>query len=67
MTTLTISEARRALSDMTLMDDAYFTKYFDGSTECASLLLSVLLGRKDLKVTKATTQKSGSREETSVR
>ena len=57
MTTLTISEARRALSDMTLMDDAYFTKYFDGSTECASLLLSVLLGRKNLKVTKATTQK----------
>ena len=57
MTTLTISEARRALSDMTLMDDAYFTKYFDGSTECASLMLSVLLGRKDLKVTKATTQK----------
>ena len=57
MTTLTISEARRALSDMTLMDDAYFTKYFDGSTECASLLLSVLLGRKNLKVTKAITQK----------
>ena len=57
MDTLTTTEARRALSDMTLMDDAYFTKYFDGSTECASLMLSVLLGRKDLKVTKATTQK----------
>ena len=57
MNTLTTAEARRALSDMTLMDDAYFTKYFDGSTECASLMLSVLLGRKDLKVTKATTQK----------
>ena len=57
MDTLTTTEARRALSDMTLMDDAYFTKYFDGSTECASLLLSVLLGRKDLKVTSATTQK----------
>ena len=57
MDTLTTTEARRALSDMTLMDDTYFTKYFDGSTECASLLLSVLLGRKDLKVTKATTQK----------
>ena len=57
MNTLTTAEARRALSDMTLMDDAYFTKYFDGSTECASLMLSVLLGRKDLKVTSATTQK----------
>ena len=57
MNTLTTAEARRALSDMTLMDDAYFTRYFDGSTECASLLLSVLLGRKDLKVTRATTQK----------
>ena len=57
MNTLTTTEARRALSDMTLMDDAYFTRYFDGSTECASLMLSVLLGRKDLKVTKATTQK----------
>ena len=57
MDTLTTTEARRALSDMTLMDDAYFTKYFDGSTECASLMLSVLLGRKDLKVTRATTQK----------
>ena len=57
MTTLTISEARRALSDMTLMDDAYFTKYFDGSTECASLMLSILLGRKDHTVTEARTQK----------
>ena len=57
MNMLTTTEARRALADMTLMDDAYFTKYFDGSTECASLMLSVLLGRKDLKVTKATTQK----------
>ena len=57
MNTLTTTEARRALSDMTLMDDAYFTKYFDGSTECASLMLSVLLGRKDLTVTSATTQK----------
>ena len=57
MDTLTTTEARRALSDMTLMDDAYFTRYFDGSTECASLMLSVLLGRKDLKVTRATTQK----------
>ena len=57
MDTLTTTEARRALSGMTLMDDAYFTRYFDGSTECASLMLSVLLGRKDLKVTRATTQK----------
>ena len=57
MTTLTISETRRALADMTLMDDAYFTKYFDGSTECASLLLSVLLGRRDLSVTEARTQR----------
>ena len=57
MNMLTTTEARRALADMTLMDDAYFTKYFDGSTECASLMLSVLLGRKDLKVTSATTQK----------
>ena len=36
MNMLTTTEARRALADMTLMDDAYFTKYFDGSTECAS-------------------------------
>ena len=57
MTTLTISETRRALADMTLMDDAYFTKYFDGSTECASLMLSVLLGRRDLSVTEARTQR----------
>ena len=57
MKELTTAETKRALSDMTLMDDAYFTRYFDGSTECASLMLSVLLGRKDLKVTRATTQK----------
>ena len=57
MNMLTTTEARRALADMTLMDDAYFTKYFDGSTECASLMLSVILGQDDLTVESASAQK----------
>ena len=39
------------------MDDALFTMCFDGSAECASVMLSVLLCRDDLTVTEATTQK----------
>ena len=45
------------IRDVTLEDDFFFSKFLDGSNECVSLMLRIILGRNDLKVTKAETQK----------
>ena len=57
MARLTKKQEKSVLDGLTLMDDALFTMCFDGSAECASVMLSVLLCRDDLIVTEATTQK----------
>ena len=57
MARLTKKQEKIVLDGLTLMDDALFTMCFDGSAECASVMLSVLLCRDDLAVTEATTQK----------
>ena len=57
MARLTKKQEKSVLAGLTLMDDALFTMCFDGSAECASVMLSVLLCRDDLIVTEATTQK----------
>ena len=57
MARLTKKQEKSVLDGLTLMDDALFTMCFDGSAECASVMLSVLLCRDDLTVTEATTQK----------
>ena len=57
MARLTKKQEKSVLDGLTLMDDVFFTKCFADSTECASLMLSILLGRKDLTVTEARTQK----------
>ena len=57
MARLTKKQEKSVLDGLTLMDDALFTMCFDGSAECASVMLSVLLCRDDLAVTEATTQK----------
>ena len=49
-------QARAAISSLTLWDDRFFSKCLDGSAECASLMLSVILGRDDLEVESARTQ-----------
>ena len=57
MARLTKKQEKSVLDGLTLMDDVFFTMCFDGSAECASVMLSVLLCRDDLTVTEATTQK----------
>ena len=57
MARLTKKQEKSVLDGLTLMDDVFFTMCFDGSAECASVMLSVLLCRDDLAVTEATTQK----------
>ena len=49
-------QTRAAISSLTLWDDRFFSKCLDGSAECASLMLSVILGRDDLEVESARTQ-----------
>ena len=39
------------------MDDALFSKCFDGDRKCSSLMLRIILGRNDLDVTEARTQR----------
>ena len=55
MARLTKKQEKSVLDGLTLMDDVFFTMCFDGSAECASVMLSVLLCRDDLAVTEATT------------
>ena len=47
----------KALKEMCLMDDALFSKCFDGDRKCSSLMLRIILGRNDLDVTEARTQR----------
>ena len=51
------SRTRKALEEMCLMDDALFSKCFDGDRKCSSLMLRIILGRNDLDVTEARTQR----------
>ena len=51
------SRTRKALEEMCLMDDALFSKCFDGDRKCSSLMLRIILGRDDLDVTEARTQR----------
>ena len=51
------SRIRKALKEMCLMDDALFSKCFDGDRKCSSLMLRIILGRNDLDVTEARTQR----------
>lgn len=53
------SESRKmkALSEMSLMDDALFSKCFDGENECSALMLRIILERDDLEVVEARTQR----------
>ena len=51
------SRIRKALEEMCLMDDALFSKCFDGDRKCSSLMLRIILGRNDLDVTEARTQR----------
>lgn len=39
-----------------LFDDAFFSKCLDGGNECVELILSIILGRNDLKVVNTRTQ-----------
>ena len=57
MARLTKKQEKSVLDGLTLMDDALCAMCFEGSVECASVMLSVLLCRDDLTVTEATTQK----------
>ena len=47
MARLTKKQEKSVLDGLTLMDDALFTMCFDGSAECASVMLSVLLCRRE--------------------
>ena len=51
------SRIRKALEEMCLMDDALFSKCFDGDRKCSSLILRIILDRNDLDVTEARTQR----------
>ena len=51
------SRIRKALEEMCLMDGALFSKCFDGDRKCSSLMLRIILGRNDLDVTEARTQR----------
>lgn len=44
------------LRSFCLFDDAFFSKCLDGGNECVELILSIILGRNDLKVVNTRTQ-----------
>lgn len=48
-------EKMEIIRDITLEDDIFFSKCLDGSNECASLMLRIILGRDDLEVTRTET------------
>ena len=57
MELLSMKEKLEILSDMTLEDDIFFSCCLDGSNECVSLMLRIILGRDDLSVTRTETQR----------
>ena len=54
---MSMEQVKNVVSTLSLWDDGFFSKCMDGSTECASLMLSVILGRDDLTVESASAQK----------
>ena len=63
MDTMGIAESRRRdyldkIQKLRLMDDDFFNKCMEGSTECVELILHIIMDRTDLKVISAQTQHS---------
>ena len=63
MDTMGITESRRRdyldkIQKLRLMDDDFFNKCMEGSTECVELILHIIMDRTDLKVISAQTQHS---------
>ena len=61
MNTAGITESRRRdyldkIRKLRLMDDDFFNKCMEGSTECVELILHIIMDRTDLKVISAQTQ-----------
>ncbi len=61
MSTAGITESRRRdyldkIQKLRLMDDDFFNKCMEGSTECVELILHIIMDRTDLKVISAQTQ-----------
>ena len=54
---MSMEQVKNVVSTLSLWDDGFFSKCMDGSTEYASLMLSVILGRDDLTVESASAQK----------
>ena len=50
-------EKMEIIRDITLEDDIFFSKCLDGSNECASLMLRIILERDDLERVRTRTQK----------
>ncbi len=46
------------IKEFRLMDDIYFTSYFNDCPSCMELVLRIFLGRQDLHVVEVTTQKN---------
>ena len=57
MAILSMKEKLEILRDATLEDDVFFSSCLEGSNECASLMLRIILGKDDLVVTEVRTQK----------
>ena len=58
MAILSMKEKLEILRDATLEDDVFFSSCLEGSNECASLMLRIILGKDDLVVTEVRTQRS---------
>lgn len=54
---LSREEAGRLIGRLSLMDDIFFSRCFDGDRASAALMLRIILGRDDLVVTEARTQR----------
>ena len=57
MAILSMKEKLEILRDATLEDDIFFSCCLDGSNECVSLILRIILGRDDLAVIRTETQR----------
>ena len=57
MAILSMKEKLEILRDATLEDDVFFSSCLEGSNECATLMLRIILGRDDLVVTEVRTQR----------
>ena len=59
MAILSMKEKLEIFRDATLEDDVFFSSCLEGSNECASLMLRIILGKDDLVVTEVRTQVDG--------